>query len=656
MLAGVNSHGLNTTAASVVVGVLASIGLTVSGSCSAYVTAGASAQGAIATAATHVAHQIHGVNGQSFTLGTSATHTAVRHAANAPSVYGLPLTGKHQRYAIAGAFSSGGIGIDSAIAPNYLLAPTSWPQATLDFTYSHNGFPTKQGVGKTAVLRFDGYLFNPRIVTVWNQASVVSFKGFAIPANHLGYGVPTVIGLPSVTHDAVVLRNAYHQASVGLLPSPLAGVYNTAQGFGAGEVGALPHHNIKINNIHHFEQTEKLVEVDSAHTPVIFRRSFAQGFLNVSHTQESVTIRRAFGLVSIGGLYRGVHGQERVAAPIAPRVVIGLSGMAYGDVIKETVNTASLSLASSHKAVRIAIPQHEAVTIVTHSVHDALRFAMHGNSTATLSMPVTEQSNRVKLGFASAEFNTVTNQTRFRYAAGVSRHDLKLATSHDAIVSTTMKVSRFESSANGVGDRVRPGYAKAMELVFSAEHSDFRTAVRGEADAELKMPMATGSYTVLRNAGSAGELKAVCEHYVYAFRTGASSATTTYQPAHTANIIAAGLTNTKNAIGITSSLSAERQVAPSISISIINSEITHFAGALRPGEADAELNVLSTAKADFRTAVRGEADGNVSFLLTKFFPVTNPYSTAPQDRQLGSIPFDDRSMFVPEDNRQMVIT
>ena len=608
MIAGVNSHGINTTPASVIVGVLSAVTLSLATSASAYVTAGGSSQGSIdTTVASHVSRQIHNAIHEPSTLGVSGQFDAVRHAANPPSLYGLPLDTTHTAYVQAGAESNGSLLFDGNIRPKVFLLPEVLPPSFLTWQAEHIGYPTKKGIPLPVRLAFGGYHFTPRIITVWDMAAVTSFKGYCIAANHLGYGQPITTELVAA-HDATVLRHATHTLTFSLEPQPLQGIYNTAEGFSAGVIGVSAHVNIQINEIHHFEQDATLFDADISHVPSVVRHARADGHTGITYEQQSIALRNGRGMGSFGGFYRVLHHDKRIAAPIAPPVLISISGTAYGDIQKETATASVLTLSGSHSGVCIVEALHEPVTLSSAVTHDALRTAITPQS-CDLVTGCQASGERWVIQEAVSVASFTGENTYYTQAGGLSNGAVAHTGSHTADIMFTMRPSRFESRVAHYGQRVHRGYSGGA-IAFSGV-TDHRIAIHGEADGSFGFDGSMPDARIAIRGEADGS---------FGFDGSMPDVRTAIRG------------EADGSFGFDGSMPDVRT-------------------AIR-GEADGSFGFSGVT--DHRIAIRHEASYTLSFLIDEF-SATNIFAKAPTDRQLNPVPKDDRTMAVPNDNRSMEI-
>lgn len=526
MQSALNQHAINSSAASVVVGVLASVGLAVSVNAQAYVTAGGFGNVTSSlTVDSMVANQIHDGRSKNAVVNNSASHFAERWVLAQVHLDSPNLATSHSSFLYAAGVGQTGVVISAENNPHYLLVPTVLGESALNLDSDLIGYPTKRGLGRTAKIELTGYHFIPKLVQVRDMYSVVSFSGYCIPANELGYGETVPFTAGTASHNAVVLRNAKMSASFGIATEPLSGTYNTALGFSVAETNIRTFTNIKVNEIWYWEQQTQLLNIAAPHNAFVSRIVPQQATTGLSASHQAVAIRNGIGrqqLTSLG-FY---HGTQRTAAPFM-RAALSLYTTGMGDRRTPQGSTLSVSLTPSHNynVIRFGVGNS---SLAMQAASSALRYSRQVNSVSDAAITTQAIGVKVRLGYGTSFVELANTNKALRTANAFTATSLTATVSHSAIVMTTMQLSKFESRANGNGTRVLRGLGNNILLGFLPTHSP-RLAIRHEANATL-----------------------------------------------------------------------------------------------------------------YRLSFGG-------------FPVVNPYSTAPAERQLGAIPFDDRSMVVPTDNREMVI-
>ena len=239
-------------------------------------------------------------------------------------------------------------GFTGAVAPHYFVVPPPINSGAIPVSgHSVIGYPTTRAYPAPGIIRLDGYAFSPTLKTFKAFEGVISFDGFAIPANHLGYAVTggiTVSGLA----NGLRLANARAVIAASVQSDISVSNYNTAEGFSFGTVTVIGTTNVKLNNTQLVEQQFGLSLLSGAVEPQIRRQELTPvdgAIFNTVEVSANENIRRtAYAddyLIEVTGPNIDT---ERKATPKRTVGQIRLSGLAFADIRNPAPTSGTLSV------------------------------------------------------------------------------------------------------------------------------------------------------------------------------------------------------------------------------------------------------------------------------------------------------------------------
>lgn len=239
-------------------------------------------------------------------------------------------------------------GLVGSVAPHYFIVPPPINSGAI-FVSGHSvtGYPTVRGYPAPGIIGLDGYAFSPTLKTFRAFEGVISFDGFAIPANHLGYATPGGVTVSGVA-NGLRLANARAVIAASVQSNISVSNYNTAEGFSFGTVNVSGTTNVKLNDTHLVEQQFSLSLLSGAVEPQIRRQELTpvDGVIfNTAEVSANENIRRtAYADGYLIEVTCPNIDTERKATPKRTVGQIRLSGLAFADIRKPAPTSGTLSV------------------------------------------------------------------------------------------------------------------------------------------------------------------------------------------------------------------------------------------------------------------------------------------------------------------------